>query len=139
MSNHWQAFESVARYLNTLKANQRFLHLFPILQDVHQHPYEFQKVAAGLMMKVDAACPLDLREAILPVLDSIDLSVQEFPFFLAKRQGRDRVLEALAALSSPSLSDPQRMRLDTLIYWTRGFTEDRYEELRRRWSARIKG
>lgn len=139
LSNHWQAFEPVARYLNTLKANQRFQHLFPILQDVHQRSYELQKVAAGLMMKVDAACPLDAGEAALSVLDSLDLSVQEFPFFLSKRHGRDQVLEDLGALSSPTLSDPQRKRLDTLIYWTRGYTEDRYEELRQRWSARIKG
>jgi hypothetical protein len=139
LSNHWQAFEPVAKYLNTLKANQRFHHLFPILQDVHQYPYEFQKVAAGLMMKVDAACPVNVGEAALPVLDTIDLSVQEFPFFLAKRHGRDRVLQDLGALSSPALSEPQRKRLDTLIYWTRGFTEDRYEQLRQLWSARIKG
>jgi hypothetical protein len=91
------------------------------------------------MMKVDAACPIDTREAALPVLDTIDLSVQEFPYFLAKRHGRDRVLQDLGALSRPALSDPQRLRLDTLIYWTRGFTEDRYEDLRRLWSARIKG
>jgi hypothetical protein len=106
---------------------------------VHQYPYEFQKVAAGLMMKVDAACPVNVGEAALPVLDTIDLSVQEFPFFLAKRHGRDRVLQDLGALSSPALSEPQRKRLDTLIYWTRGFTEDRYEQLRQLWSARIKG
>jgi hypothetical protein len=139
LTNSWQAFEPVAKYLNALKANQRFYHLFPILQDVHQYPYAFQKVAAGLMMKVDAACPVDVREAALPVLDTIDLSVQEFPYFLAKRLGRDRVLQDLGALSRPALSDPQRLRLDTLIYWTRGFTEDRYEDLRRLWSARIKG
>jgi hypothetical protein len=139
LSNRWQAFEPVAKYLNTLKASQRFHHLFPILQDVHQYPYDFQKVAAGLMMKVDAACPVDVREAALPVLDTIDLSVQEFPYFLAKRHGRDQVLQDLGALSRPALSDPQRLRLDTLIYWTRGFTEDRYEDLRRLWSARIKG
>lgn len=139
MKNQWQAFEPVAKFLNTLKANQRFHLLFAILQDHHARPYEFQKVAAGLMLKVDAGCPLSVSEAAVPVLDTLDLSIQEFPFLMAKRYGREKVLEELAAIDASELSKEQRQRLDTLIYWVRGFTEERYEELRKLWSARIKG
>ena len=139
LDNHWQAFVPIAKFLNTLKAAQRFHLLFPVLQDDHEHPYEYQKAAAGLMMKVDAACPLSVCEAVTPVLSSLDLSIQEFPFFLAKRHGRDHVLEELASIHTGFLDEGQKKKLDTLVYWTRGFTEDRYEELRQRWSARIKG
>lgn len=139
LNNHWQAFVPVAKYLNSTKGNQRFHLLFSILQDVHEQPYNYQKVAAGLMMKVDAKCPLDVQQASLPVLNTLDLSIQEFPWFLAKRLGRDHVLTELDTIDQSDLDDSQRKRLETLIYWTQGFTENRYEELRQRWSARIKG
>ncbi len=139
LKNHYQSFQPVAKFLNTLKANRRFDLLFSVLQDQHDRPYEYQKIAAGLMLKVDATYQMSISEATLPVLNSIDLSIQEFPFLLAKRHGRDRVLAEFAEIESTALSAAQRTRLDALIYWVRGFTEERYEELRQRWSARIKG
>jgi hypothetical protein len=139
LTNHWQAFEPVAKFLNTLKADQRFRLLFSVMCDPHDRPCKYQKVASGLMLKVDAGCPLSVVDAVTPLLDTIDLSIQEFPFFLAKRYGRDRVLSDLASIDISILSDHQRRRLDTLSYWTRGFTDERYEEVRKRWGSRIKG
>jgi len=139
LNNSWQAFNPVAKYLNTLKADHRFRLLFSLMCDRHDRPYQYQKVASGLMLKVDASCPISVVEATFPLLDTIDLSVEEFPFFLAKRHGRDRVLEDLATIDTSTLNDQQRLRLDTLIYWTRRFTDERYENKRRLWSSRIKG
>lgn len=139
LNNRWQGFGPAAKFLNTLKANQRFHLLFAILQDHHARSYEYQKVAAGLMLKVDARCPLRVSDAVVPVLNTLDLSIPEYPFFLAKRYGREMVLAELAAMDGMELNESQRKRLETLIYWVRGFTEARYEDLRALWSARIRG
>jgi len=139
LNNHWQAFDPVAKYLNTLKADQRFRLLFSVMCDRHDRPYQYQKVASGLMLKVEAGCPLPVVEASFPLLDTIDLSVEEFPLFLAKRHGRERVLADLGTIDTSALDDRQRLRLDTLIYWARGFTDERYENIRNRWSSRIRG
>ena len=139
LPNGYQSFVATARYLNTLKAPRRFDLLFSVLCDHHETPFPIQKVASGLLLKQAAKCSKSLSDVIYPVLDKLDASIQEYPFFLAKLFGVDQVMEEIRRLKSADLSTRQLKGLSTFEYWLSGFSDKRYEELRHRWSRTICG
>lgn len=140
LNNGWQSFYPVAKYLNTLKANRRFFLLSSVVGDKQHKLYGYQRVASGLMIKLDAGCPIPVRDSVWLVLDTLNPSVREYPFFLAYKFGKKALLSELAQIKQDaSLSQEQKQGLETLEYWTTGYSLERYRQLKQSWSDRIKG
>ena len=136
----WQSLSPIAKYLNTLKANQRFLLLSSILCDRYYPFFHYQRVAAGLMIKLDAGCPIPLRECIKLVTDYVYASDQEYAFFLAHKFGQEEVLAELQKLQQDeSLTEEQQKSLDKLSYWVGSYSLSRYRLLKQTWNSRIRG
>lgn len=103
--------------LQGLPGEQQFQILFPIAV---KNPYvgEFPVLdAARLLRELNPDSPLSCEEAVSALLPEWSASLEEVPFYLAKRFGPSRVYEAVASLGAGLTDKSQRSSLDTVAYW----------------------
>jgi hypothetical protein len=77
--------------------------------------------AACLLFIVKPNCPISCKDAIRAMLASWDISLEELPWYLAGHFGKEAIQNAVEELSQEALSHGQKVRLDTVTYWSNIF------------------
>jgi hypothetical protein len=98
-----------------------------------------QEFLAGLLLELNPPASVTLRQ-VLGSLRNWNLSVQEFPWYLALQFGENQVLEALHDLQSESPDDQVLLRAaETVRFWLQADYATRRQQYRYRrrgaWSA----
>ena len=78
-----------------------------------------QELAAALLMELRPQGELQLESTIRGALPRYELSVEQFPLFLAATVGTDAVREVLSRLEETELSPREARARDTMMFWLR--------------------
>ncbi|TQV72919.1 hypothetical protein FLL45_15755 [Aliikangiella marina] len=102
--------------------------------------FKDQTMAGGLLIKLMPKYDRNLREDILRSLDNWNLSVEELPWYLAEKVGRDEVLREVESIAESSLSEVARKTLDTYVYWLNPTDTEHFKKvMTKRWNNSLKG
>lgn len=79
--------------------------------------YPQQALAGSLLLRLRPPCPLAADEAVRNILGSWEVSVEEFPWYLALACGEDAIWNAIVQLEAEPLDDRRRLALHTFRFW----------------------
>jgi hypothetical protein len=79
-----------------------------------------QELAGALLTHLKPRGEIQLESVIRAALPRYELSVEQFPQFLAATAGTDKVLQVLNGLDSADLSTQEARARDTMLYWLQG-------------------
>jgi hypothetical protein len=102
--------------LRQLRHEDQFRLLWPIAIAA-QEEGNLSSPAAALLLELNPPCPLPIANAVVEILTSWDVSIEEVPWYLARQFGRTAVAQAAADLKSSRLDPVERQTLDTIVYW----------------------
>ncbi len=100
--------------------------LYSFLTDTNMAPnaYADQKTAAELLARFQPACNVSVERAISETLSTWDESVGEWPLYLWRSFGREKVLHALERVQAGRLPEAQRETTEVWRYWLSGDQKD---------------
>ena len=78
-----------------------------------------QELAGRLLVALEPKGPLELKSLLRTALPRYELSVEQFPHYLAASCGSSAILFALQELARELLSEPERRALQTMKFWVR--------------------
>lgn len=79
-----------------------------------------QELAGQLLAELRPKTDIGLKEILAPALSRYELSVEQFPHYLASLLGREYLLAELDRLELSTLSERERRALQTMRFWLRG-------------------
>ena len=95
--------------------------LFSVLCMDCKNKFERHQLAGELLYSVRPRLHLELLDRIHLTLASWNVSVEEWPWYLVDLCGLDRVLSAASDLEAYPLSEDERRRLNTLVWWAKRY------------------
>ena|GEM_PF-612311 len=102
--------------------------------------FKDQTMAGGLLIKLKPKYERNLREDILRSLDNWNVSVEELPWYLAEKVGRDEVIREVESIAETCLSEVARNRLDTYLYWLNPSDIEHFKKvMTKHWNNSLKG
>ncbi|TLU59457.1 hypothetical protein FE810_16945 [Thalassotalea litorea] len=110
--------KAVEKLLRNVKHSELFEGLFTLfLLEDGPNTYTRQQNAGVILYKLKPKVYIDLKQRIRLSLKTWNVSVEEWPFYLVEKCGKDRVLEVLDELAKERLSDRERSGMETFSYW----------------------
>ncbi len=76
-----------------------------------------QEIAGALLMELTPKGDFDLTDMLRQALKRYELSVEQFPQYLAKTYGRSVVLDALSHVESENLTASEQRAVHTMRFW----------------------
>lgn len=92
---------------------------FGLMNVFLEKEFEAQQLSGRLLMGLQPKLQQPLDQIIRPVLESWNVSVEELPFYLARKAGMTQLLATLSSLESEPLSDSGTQAVKTFRYWLR--------------------
>ncbi len=80
-----------------------------------------QEVAGRLLAELKPKGPLELKSLLRAALPRYELSVEQFPQYLAALCGSSAMLSAFQDIEHELLSEAERRALQTMKFWLRNF------------------
>jgi hypothetical protein len=78
-----------------------------------------QELAGQLLVELRPGTPAGLEQILRSALPRYELSVEQFPRYLAAACGSSAVLQALESISCEAPSEPVQHALETMKFWLR--------------------
>ncbi len=132
-AKHWQDQQKVRHFASTLTAvddSQVFAGLMPFFEESGYDGEGFwrQEVAGRLLAYRMPTPQKNLVDIIRSSAPHYNLSIEQFPWYLALAFGREEFRDQVTALlDTGSLPERDRKSLDTYLYWT-GISEETIRE-----------
>jgi hypothetical protein len=82
-----------------------------------------QELAGHLLVELNPVGEVDLDAVLRAALPRYELSVEQFPYFLAAACGKQAVLDALARIVTADLPQEQRRAAETMSFWLRQWSQ----------------
>jgi hypothetical protein len=112
--------------LQSLPANDRFDSLLGLFTETcGADTYTDQEVAGRLLVDVMPECHRSLDDVLKSVSSTWNVSVEQLPYYLAEKFGRETVIDAATTMAKNLPSESRESRaLDTITWWLRGCRDD---------------
>ncbi|MEG3957290.1 hypothetical protein [Microcoleus sp. herbarium2] len=114
-----QQYSQIASVLRKLDSAEVFEILYTVLTNVDRPATRFEdrEFAGRLLLDLQPACTLELREAIQGLLEGYEFSIEELPWYFAQQYGKQVVLEILEKLRTELNCEQQQQSIKTWEWW----------------------
>lgn len=120
--NNPQQFDQLAMRLAKADATEAVHGLLQVFITGEPAPQSSpaQELAGRLLATLEPVELKDVKSTLRASLSRYELSVEQFPQYLAKACGADAVYSALCELESEPLSQTEARAVETMKFWLRG-------------------
>lgn len=112
---------------NNASEREVFFGLFSFFYDpsLQENQFERQQLAGTLLYKVAPPPPIALDDSVYAVAKVWNLSIEELPWYWCKSYSKEKVIEFLTELSPSCIDSELKRSVDTMLYWSRGYEENK--------------
>jgi hypothetical protein len=136
----WQRLGHLLQEVKFIPAEVLYEAFFGVFLDPSRPDsrFEDQEAAGGMLWKLKPHCHIDLPQAIMAVLPTYDLSIEELPWYYAEIFGKEIVYSTAKTLLSQEHNKQGQETLKTFLFWLGAKPDVMKHSLKNKWK-KIKG
>ncbi|WP_227816876.1 hypothetical protein [Nitrogeniibacter aestuarii] len=119
--NNPQRLKQLSFVLAKCNPEEVFKGLYSVFLLSEPNNYDSQQLAGVLLFKISPSAEFELEEVLRMSLNTYNLSVEEWPWYLARRFGQERVLNVLERVLQTEKGSTARRSAETMARWVRRY------------------
>ncbi len=120
-SGNRQRLKQLSVVLANRDPEEVFKGLYSVFLLSDPNNYESQQLAGVLLFKISPTAAFELEDVLRMSLNTYNLSVEEWPWYLVRRFGQERVLNVLERLLQTEKGATARRSAETMARWVRRY------------------